>query len=236
MASIKDSVEEAFQDNNSLLKFILFAIPLFIIVNYSQENIPGYNLWVILTSLLLFGFMLYCTYNVRAGESQVLPSFNIFSILLTGLKGIIALAPMAIVSIFLSKFIVNILTTYIPDESVVKVFSYIVYGICGSFVYTSYLLYATKFKIMDAYNIKSIFAYCVDVLVAILFMVIQVILVDAIMIAPVTYIIWLFFGIPHPVAIFFWSIIFIYTLAIVGHYLAQISYEIIEVKETKKND
>ena len=122
-----------------------------------------------------------------------------------------------------------------PVENLVTVFSYITYFICGSFVITSYLLYANSFKILDAYNIKSIFTYCVDVLIASIFMLVQAVLVDAIIIAPITYIIWLFFGIPHPVAIFFWSFMFVFNLAILGHYLAQISYEIVEVKEKNKH-
>ena len=63
----------------------------------------------------------------------------------------------------------------------------------------------------------------------------QVAIVDAIIVAPITYIIWLFFGIPHPIAIFFWSMCFIFNLSLIGHYLAQLDYEAISDTD-KEND
>lgn len=38
-------------------------------------------------------------------------------------------------------------------------------------------------------------------------------------------------GLPHPVAIFFWSMVLIFNLAMIGHYLAQVDYEAIASKE-----
>lgn len=234
MASIIDSVQETFEDNHSILKFILYAIPLFVVTNYTPTQIPGYIIVAIIAQLLLFGFMLHCTYNVRIGVQKVLPSFNILEVFVTGLKGLVALAPICIASYFLMIFVSGLLLSNIPDETLAKVFIGIIGLICYSICCTSYLLYAYKFKISDAYNLKAISTYCIDVLIAIIFMIILLAIFNFLIVAPVTYIIWLFFGIPHPIAIFYWSVCAVFNAAICGHYLAQISYEIIEVKENNK--
>ena len=63
----------------------------------------------------------------------------------------------------------------------------------------------------------------------------QILIVNAIIAGPITYIIWLFFGIPHPIAVFFWSMCLILNLSITGHYLAQIDYEAIATDEKEKD-
>ena len=153
----------------------------------------------------------------------------------TGLKGLIALAPISIGVYFIAAFVNGQIAAYIPEGIVATVISYIFDAICSSLIFTSYLLYANKFQVLDAYNLKAVSNYCVDVLIALLFMGIMLTLVDIIIIAPITYVLWLFFGLAHPVTIFFWCFCYVFNLAIVGHYLAQISYEIIEVKEKANN-
>lgn len=236
MASIKDAVEDAFQENNSIIKYIIYSIPLFLVIKYANAEVWGYPFWVILTGLLLFGFMLTCTYNVRKGNNIVLPSFNIFSVLWTGIKGILALAPVGLIAYFASVFLAKLITQHVADESVAGVVCNIIYCIFASLTFTSYLLYANKFRILDAYNIKTMSKYCIDVLLAVGFMLVLLALVDLIIVTPVTYIIWLFMGIPNPIAIYFWCAVGVLNLAIAGDYLAQISYEKIEVKETEEAD
>ena len=236
MASIKDAVEDAFQENNAIIKYIIYSIPLFLIIHYADAEVWGYNCWVVLTGLLLFGFMLTCTYNVRKGNIYILPSFNIFSVLWTGLKGLIALAPVAAIAYFAAIFIANLINGYISDESVAGVVCNIVYCIFASLAFTSYLLYSPKFRILDAYNVKTLAKYCIDVLLAVAFMLVLIALVDVIIVIPITYLIWLFIGIPNPIAIFFWCVVGVANLAMAGDYLAQISYEKIEVKESEEAD
>ncbi len=233
MASVKDAVEESLQDNNAIIKYIVFTIPLFYTVTLMlQGNNSGLFFTVlVLTFLLLFGFMLKCTYNVRNGNICVLPSFNIFSIFWDGIKGSIALAPLSIVSFIIYGAVTKFISPYMPDGNFSNIFNGIIAALCVSFAFTGYLLYTKKFSIFDAYNIKAITKYCADVMIAMFFMAIQIVIVNAIILIPVTYIIWLFFGIPNPVAIYFWSMVGILNLAIMGHYLAQIHYEIIETDE-----
>jgi len=234
MASIKDALEESFQENSSIPKFILFSIPLYACISY--KSIPFYNILLCFTIILLFGFTAICTNNVKNSNMRVLPTFNILKILYIGVKGIITLAPMIIGIYFLGQYVGNLIGSLNLDIKLINTFTYIIYSLLGSIVITSYLLFANKFEIIDAYNFKAIYKYSPDILISLIFMVLMMAIVDAVIVAPVTYIIWLFFGIPHPIAIFFWSIVGILNLSMLGHYLAQISYEIIEVKESKNKD
>jgi hypothetical protein len=229
MASIKDSFEETIQDNHAIIKLLLLGALVYYCVDAIMNNKPSSSLIPIeiVTAIILLGFMLICTQNVRRGANRILPTFNIFAIIFEGIKGIIALAPLGIISYFIETFIINILNQYLAGTSLFTPFVWITSGICSSFVFTGYILYSKDFKITDAYNIAFISKFSIDVLIALFFMVLKLALADAIVIVPITYIIWLFFGIPHPIAIYFWSVVAVFSIAMMGHYLAQTDYEII---------
>ena len=236
MASMKDAVEDSFQENSSIIKYIIYAIPLFLIIYYADFESLVYQILAVLTVLLLFGFMLTCTYNVRKGNNVVLPSFNIFAVMWRGLKGLVALIPMGLIAYFASIALTGVINQNVADEGIAGVACNIIYCIFASLTFTSYLLYSHRFKILDAYNVKTLFKYCIDILLAFFFMLILLALVDVIIVVPITYVIWLFMGLPNPVAIFFWCVVGVLNLALAGDYLAQISYEKIEVKENEEAD
>ena len=230
-------MEESIQDSNAWLKFIIFTIPLFYIINLlaNGKSIKSILLIILLTGLFLFGFMLKCTYNVRAGKNCVLPSFNIFSTIWLGIKGTVALAPLALLSYFVATQIAHLLTGIFPQGTLLNIFIWADYIICSSFVFTSYLLYIKNFKIFDAYNIGLILKYCIDVVFMVLFMLILIAIIDAIIVAPITYVIWLFLGIPNPFVIYFWCLIVVLNIAMIGHYIAQANYEIIPLGENESD-
>ena len=232
MASIVDAFEESLQDNHAIFKIVLYTIPLYYCIHLLMEKASsGYFVFVtVMTSILLLGFALKCSQNVRSGQNSVLPSFNVFGVFFEGLKGTVALLPMLIISLVVEHFASEMLANYFSD-TLLNVFIWIITGLCASLVYTAYILYAKRFKITDAYNFGLISKYCVDILLAVIFMKIKLILADLLLLLPVTYVIWLFFGIPHPVAIFFWCLISVFSIAMIGHYLSQVGYEIIEVAE-----
>ncbi|CCY63641.1 unknown [Clostridium sp. CAG:967] len=235
MASIKDAFEESYQDNLAFLKFIIFAIPVYYCVHlYTtavKGDLTGFWWMASITFLLLFGFLIKCTTNVRNGKDHVLPSFNIFNLFWAGIKGTIALGPSIAVNCWLATLVNGLIANYIPEPNTLKVFQCIIWGIFGSIILTGYLCYAKTFKIASAYDFKTISESCMDILVAVLFMIPQILLANAIILIPVTYIIWVFLGLPHPVATFFWSMVLIFNLGMIGHYLAQVDYEAIAAKE-----
>lgn len=235
MASIIDAFEESFHDNHALTKFIIFAIPVYYCVDLYSKNDDAFWFVSALVFILLFGFMLKCTSNVRNGKNYVMPSFNIFSMFWSGIKGLVAIGPILAILSWLAAAACNFLNKYFTEPDSMTIWRIIVWGLFISFMMTGYLCYAKNFKISDAYNLKTIADSCVDVFAGVLFMIPQVLIVNTIIAGPITYLIWLFFGIPHPIAVFFWSMCLIFNLALVGHYLAQIDYEAI-AGDDKKNE
>ena len=70
MASIKDAMEEAFTDNLSFIKYVVFTVPLYYCVylyTSSKGDLTGFWWMASVTFLLLFGFLIKCTTNVRNG-------------------------------------------------------------------------------------------------------------------------------------------------------------------------
>lgn len=236
MASIKDAFQESLQDHNSLIKYIIFAIPVYYCVDlYSKNDILFWAVSAVVF-VLLFGIMIKCTTNVRNGKNYVLPTFNIFSIFWSGLKGLIAIGPIIALCTWLAAIICNFLSSYFTEPGSMTVWYFIVWGLFVSFMMTGYLCYSRNLKISDVYNIKILVNASVDVFIGIIFMIPQVLIANAIIAGPITYIIWLFFGIPHPIAVFFLSMCLIFNLSMVGHYLAQIDYETISIHEKEKDN
>lgn len=235
MASIKDAFEESMQDSNAIWKYIIFAIPVYYCVQlYLSGAWFGFWTLVIPTYFLLFGFLAGCTANVRNGKSSVLPSFNIFKLFWDGIKGTVALGPSIAINCWLASLIANLLPNYLVEPKTCAIFQGVVWALFGAIILTGYLCYAKRFRILDAYNFKTISESCVDILVAVLFMLPQVAIANALLLVPVTYIIWIFLGIPHSVATYYWCMVGIFNLAMCGHYLAQVDFENIKTEEKEE--
>ncbi len=233
MASIKDAFDDTLQDEHALAMYIIFAIPLYLCTKFLLD-VDKANCFVatlLFAVVLLVGFMLKCTRNVRSNGTTVLPSFNIFPLLWNGIRAIIVLAPLIIIAITLQYYIAKFLSNLIANPVLLQTFTLISTGLCNSIIYTGYILYSRRFRAMDVYDFKTISTYCVDILIAVIFMLVQVFVVDLIIVTPVTYFIWIFFGLPHPIATFYWCVVIVFNFAIMGHYMAQIDYEIVKDKE-----
>lgn len=234
MASIIDAFQEPLQDNNAIIKYIIYAIPVyFSVFLYNKGDYASFWTLATVTYLVLFGFMVECSTNVRNGKDHILPSFNILALFWNGIKGTIALGPSIAINCWLASFVCGFIPTYIPEQYTAMAFQFIIWMLFGSIILTGYLCYAKNFKISEAYNFKMISDSCVDIMVAVLFMIPQVILANIVLIVPVTYVIWIFVGLPSPIATFYWSVVLVFNLAMCGHYLAQVDYEAIRRKDNK---
>lgn len=231
MASIKDAIEESLQDNNAFVKYILYTIPLFICVSgYDESN----NLSLtILVYIMLFGFLLTCTRNVKQGKNIVLPSLNIFAVFWTGLKGVIALLPIGLLAYTAGIYLSNISKGIFPEGNLEKCIFWIITAISSSILYTGYILYSKNFKVKDAYNFKLISRYCGDILFGFVIMILKLGIANLIICLPIGYLMFLFIGIDSLAAKFIWSLIAMVNLSVIGHYTAQMDYETIIVKENE---
>lgn len=233
MASIKDAFEDVFHDNNSFIKLVILAIPVYFCTsNYiNGQNITEFW-WVYLsTFLLLFGFVIKCTANVRNAENYILPKIDIINLLWAGIKGFVAIGPSIAINYFIANYLCDFTAKYITDTIAFNIFKYVIWSIFTAIILTCYLGYSKNFKIKEAYNLKTISNSSMDILIAVLFMIPQVLLAAALVLVPVCYLLWLFFGISHSISIFYYCIVFVFILAVTGHYLAQIDYENIKEEE-----
>lgn len=230
MASIKDAFLDVYNDKNSFIKIFVLAIPVYFCTTLYQSGQSFAELWrvFLLTFLLLFGFVIKCTSNVRNTENYILPRIDILTLLWTGAKGTIALAPAIAVNCLIANYLCEFTSNYITDILAFNIFKYVIWSIFTAIILTCYLGYSKTFKIKDAYNFKAISNSSIDILISVLFMIPQVLLAAAIVLLPVCYLLWLFFGISHNISIFYYCMVFVFTLAMSAHYLAQIDYETIK--------
>ena len=233
MASIKDSLEETYQDTHSVIKFIIYSIPLFYNVYiYTKNGLSSDFYWLLCINFILFaGFTLKCTQNVRKGFDYVLPPFNIFKTIWTGIVGTVVLIPLIATSFGLGYFFTNLIFEYIPDPLYAKIFAIIVNIILSSIIFTGYILYAKDFKFLNAYNINLISKHCIDILIELFFLLIKLFFVNLLIILPIGYLLWLFLGLTNLITYYAACLLLVYNFAIIGHYLAQIDYEIIQRAE-----
>ena len=237
MASIKDAVEESFSDNHAIIKYFLFAIPLYITYYLYEKGYTGFFFWImaIFTFLMMLGILVVCTTNVRNNKNQILPGLNIFHIIKEALHSLMAIGPAIVINTGVAAFITSKFT--LPSPGVDLTLKILIWCVFMSVVFTAYLLFVKDKKLKDAYNLKAISDFGADIMVAVIFMIPLVAIADAIFVGSITYVFWLFFEVPNPVLTFIWAMFVIQNLSVIGNYMAQIAMENIEIRvEMEKYD
>lgn len=227
MASIKDALEESLSDNLAFVKYFLFAIPVFICYQlFSRGNMGMFYFLGFFTLLMLVSILIQCINNVRNGKNYVLPTFNIIDFGVTAFKALFAAGPVIGLSLWLGSLIASIKIP-IPLPNIQLIYAIIVWLIIGSIMVTSLILYAKTQHIKDAYNLPLISNTCIDILVAIIFYIPQLILVNALIVGVIAYLFAIFFNLENPIFIYLCCMALIMNIAITGNYFAQIDYELV---------
>lgn len=227
MASIKDALEESITDNLAIVKYIIYAIPVFIsYVLFSQGNMGWFWFVAVLTILMLVSILVSVIHNVRNGKNYLLPTFNIISFGITAFKAIFAVGPVLGLGLWLGKILIGIQIP-IPLPNIQLIYSIIVWFILGSIMITSLILYGKTEKIKDAYNLVLISNTCIDILISILFYLPQLLLVDLILVGVIAYVFGIFFTLDNVVFVYFCCMALVMNVAITGNYFAQIDYELV---------
>ena len=227
MASIKDAVEESITDNLAFVKYFLYAIPVFICyLLFNQGNMGWFYFLGFFTLLMLISILITCIYNVRNGQNYVLPTFNIITFGVTAFKAIFAVGPTLGLGLWLGKLIASIQIP-IPLPNIQLIYAIIVWLIIGSIIITSLILYSKTQHIKDAYNLTLISNTCIDILIAIIFYIPQLILVNGLIVGIIAYLFAVFFTLENPIFIYLCCMALIMNVAITGDYFAQIDYEIV---------
>lgn len=234
MASIKDAAEDALQDNKAFFKYIIFAIPLYLTWYLYGTEQTGFIFFcaVAFCFFMILGILTICSINVIGNKNQILPDFNLFIIFKEAFLTFLAIAPAILINTSLAYFITNAYT--LPSDKFDIVLKIFIWFAFISIIFTTYLLFIKEKKISAAYNLKAISEYGADIMIALLFMIPLILLVNLIFLGPVIYLIRLFFGFPNPCFDYIVCVYAMFNIAVIGNYLAQISMEIIDVKEQKK--
>ena len=229
MASIKDALEESINDNLAVVKYILYAVPVFFSYTFfNKGNMEAFFMLGSITTLMLATVLIEIIYNVRTSQNRVLPDFNIFTFCGTSLKTIFALGPLLGLGLWGGNMLCNIqIPIAIPNINVQLIYSIIVWLIIGSIILTALILFAKTKKIKDAYNLKLIANTCIDFLLAMLFYIPQLIILNGLAIGCIAYVFAIFLTLDNPIFIFICSLAFVINIAITGNYLAQVDYDVV---------
>jgi len=237
MASMIDAFRDAFSEDFWYVKFIIFAIPVYIVANfYMIGNMAMFQFWAPILGIFLFGLFTQAIYNVRTNKREVL-SFNPVSYILGMVKSLIVLVPMFLIfgsiAIYLTKY--NFPITNVPyfNES----YHFIVWLLCGAIVLTSYLSFAKFQSIKQGFNFKVIFESCPDVLFHLIFLMIQLAIVNALLVGPCVYLYNLFnIKYEHWSFVVLCSIIFVANISILANYMAQAATELVKGDDSEYNE
>ena len=86
-------------------------------------------------------------------------------------------------------------------------------------------MFATKEKITNAYNIKLLFDKAGDFITVLIVFIIKLLVINLPTTAFIGYTLFMLFGI-GPIFHFFWALVLVFNIAVTGHYMAQVHYEI----------
>lgn len=226
MASIVDSFRDVFTDKLSFLKLGVFAVPAYysyVLYMQSKTDFTGFFMVAGITLFFLLGFVIQIINNMLGDANTILPSLNPFKLGIVAIKGLLAIAPVTLISIWLANKVCSIIYIVPWLDMTLKV---CIWLIVVSVVITTLLMYCTKEKIKDAYNFKLLSKASGDMILALLFFVIQLIVINAPTTGFVGYTLVVLFGY-GPFFDFFVALAVVFNVAVMAHYMAQIHYELI---------
>lgn len=232
MASIIDSFRETFNDNHSFLKLLVFAAPIYYSYYLFISAKGDFDFfWFVasLTVFFLFGFLIKTTSGVLNERDTVIPSLNPFKLAWAALKGLVAIGPVVGICIFIASKVcplINIISWL--DITLISIIWLIVLSIS----LTAFLLFVKGEKIADAYNLKVISDKSGDLMVGVLFFVIQLIVVNLPTTGFIGYTVTVLFGV-GPILYAFFAYAIAFNIAVTGHYMAQLQYELLGFDKNK---
>lgn len=230
MASIVDSFREVFNDRLSWLKLIILAIPVNYTYHlYQHENgdYLGFYWMLYLTVFILFGVLVKVTSNVVHELDYVLPSFNPLPVVIAGLKGTLAILPSTVISCLLANYVCSFINI-IPwlDITLKSAIWLVVIAI----IITSLLMFITKNRIVDAFNVKMLLEKAGDLILMLIFFVIQLVVINIPTTVFIGYTLLILFGF-GPLFDFYAALALVFNIGVMGHYFGQMHYEAISYQK-----
>ena len=225
MASIKDAIEESISEQFVFVKYFIYAIPVFIsYILFSKGNMGMFFVFAPLTFLMLATILIKTINNVCNEKNNILPTYNIFEFAWSAIKAVFAICPIFALCIWAGIMLTGIeIPVAIPNIQLI--YTITIWLIFGSIMLTSLIIYARKEQIIDAYNFLIISNSCIDILIAMIFFIPQLLIVNGLILGTIAYLFWIFFTLENPIFIFICSMGLVINIVATGHYLAQMDYE-----------
>lgn len=226
MASIVDAFSEAFSEDKSIVKIVLYSIPIYYMVKmFMIGRIAEFSLLAIIVAILFLALLTLGIHNVRLNKKEIL-SLNPVMLVRAFMKSLVVLVPHLLVYGVLGFYIVKHVQVPIDLPHVPLIFSIIVWSIIFAIVFTSYLSFAKYLKVVQGYNYAIILESCIDVLVSFLFFIPQLIFANIVFIGPFAYLYFVFhLPFDHWGFIAYCSMVAVVNVSILANYMAQAAYE-----------
>lgn len=237
MASIVDAFSEALSENLSLVKIVIYSIPVYFSTkSFLIGEMGAFYFYAAISAVLFLGLLTQGIHNVRMNRKEILTlnPLNLGkSILLTSA----VMIPQILIWYFIGHLIVTMIQIPVELPHMPLIFQIIVWSIIFSILMTAYLSFAKYLNIAQGFNYKVILESCVDVFISLLFFVPQLAMANVILVGPVAYL-FFFFNLPftHWGFIFYCSCAFVVNISILANYLAQSAYEFIKGSNEEYDD
>lgn len=230
MASIIDSFKEVSSEKFSIFKMLIFTVAVYYAYTIFVAN-KGFsaNFWTVAfwTAFFLFGLLVKVTNNLINETHNVLPPLNPLKLAFSSLKGIVAIA----LPTYVACSIVNYISAQIFILPWVDVtLKTILWLVAAAIIVTSFLMFCRNESIKEAFNLKLLFEKAGDLILVLIFFILQLILMNMPTTALIGYAIFILLGY-GPVFDFFMAFALVFNIVIAGHYMGQVHYEALGAKE-----
>ena len=237
MASIIDYCNETFSEHFAVLKFLVYAAPVYFVTNmFLVGDTKNFNFWAVALAVLFMGVLATGINNVRLNRTEIL-TFNIKRLFIAIVKGLVVVLPLGFVFYYLGSFIISLikLPKEVPHGDLIV--NIVIWVILASILLTSFLSFSKYIRIKDGYNFKAMLESCMDVFVSILFFSPQLLIANVIFVGPV-WCLFKFFNWPlnHWAFVAFCCLVFVINISILSNYFAQLGYEHIRGKDGEYED
>lgn len=236
MALIVDSFSDALNQDKFLLKTFVYALPVFFCINlYVSKNMVALCFFGFLTAVLLLALLSIGICNITTNKREIL-TFNFLSLFLTIVKLFFAVGFYASILLVIGLIVLSIKIPF--DNQYFQIcYKYFVIFFLFSIGFTPYLAFSKKLKIKEAYKFSLIQESSMDVLLALIFLIPQFIIVDAILIGAIWYVLWVIkIPVTSPIFTFYCAFIVVLNISALSSYLAQIAYTCIQGEDEDYRD
>lgn len=234
MASMFDALDETLQESASKWKIAIFTLPVFaVILFYKGGKTDLFYLCLIPAIIVVLGSLVRVCNNVMQCREVRLPSWNIFTLIFDTIRTSIAMLPSVLINYGIVNYLVTKLYPMIAVEWIKTGATYITYGVAVSVLVTVFILYAKRFKMKDTWDIVCISNSCIDVMIQLIWMTIQLLIIDALIFGSITYLFYVFLDktLNNWMLLYVWSAGIVFSIMLTGNYLGQLHYEALHSSE-----